>query len=96
MSLLEAKGIKKTYRTRFGGASVEALKNVNFTVEKGEYVAIMGQSGSGKSTLYGKIALELDRRYYSVIPISCGLTSKTTTAFDILFQSYKVPTGTPR
>ena len=51
MSLLEARGIKKTYRTRFGGASVEALKNVNFTVEKGEYVAIMGESGSGKTTL---------------------------------------------
>jgi putative ABC transport system ATP-binding protein len=56
MSLLEAKGIKKTYRTRFGGASVEALKNVNFTVEKGEYVAIMGESGSGKTTLLNIIA----------------------------------------
>jgi putative ABC transport system ATP-binding protein len=57
MSLLEAKGIKKTYRTRFGGASVEALKNVNFTVEKGEYVAIMGESGSGKTTLLNIIAV---------------------------------------
>ena len=56
MSLLEAKGIKKTYKTRFGGASVEALKNVNFTVEKGEYVAIMGESGSGKTTLLNIIA----------------------------------------
>ena len=56
MSLLEARGIKKTYRTRFGGASVEALKNVNFTVEKGEYVAIMGESGSGKTTLLNIIA----------------------------------------
>ena len=56
MSLLEAKGIKKTYRTRFGEASVEALKNVNFTVEKGEYVAIMGESGSGKTTLLNIIA----------------------------------------
>ena len=52
----EARGIKKTYRTRFGGASVEALKNVNFTVEKGEYVAIMGESGSGKTTLLNIIA----------------------------------------
>ena len=56
MSLLEARGIKKTYRTRFGGASVEALKNVNFTVEKGEYVAVTGESGSGKTTLLNIIA----------------------------------------
>jgi len=56
MSLLEAKGIKKIYKTRFGGASVEALKNVSFTVEKGEFVAIMGESGSGKTTLLNIIA----------------------------------------
>ena len=60
MSLLEAKNIKKIYKTRFGGASVEALKNVSFTVEKGEYVAIMGESGSGKTTLLNIIAA-LDR-----------------------------------
>ena len=56
MSLLEAKGIRKVYQTRFGGATVEALKNVNFSVEKGEYVAIMGESGSGKTTLLNIIA----------------------------------------
>lgn len=56
MSLLEAKGIRKIYKTRFGGAVVEALKNVNFSVEKGEYVAIMGESGSGKTTLLNIIA----------------------------------------
>ena len=60
MSLLEAKEIRKTYKTRFGGASVEALKGVSFTVEKGEYVAIMGESGSGKTTLLNIIAA-LDR-----------------------------------
>ena len=56
MSLLEAKGIRKIYKTRFGGAVVEALKSVNFSVEKGEYVAIMGESGSGKTTLLNIIA----------------------------------------
>ena len=60
MSLLEAKEIRKTYKTRVGGASVEALKGVSFTVEKGEYVAIMGESGSGKTTLLNIIAA-LDR-----------------------------------
>ena len=51
MSMLDVQSLKKVYTTRFGGAKVEALRNVNFTVEKGEYVAIMGESGSGKTTL---------------------------------------------
>ena len=51
MSLLEVKGLKKIYKTRFGGHAVEALKSVNFSVEEGEYVAIMGESGPGKTTL---------------------------------------------
>ena len=60
MSLLEVKNIKKTYTTRFGNHKVQALSNVNFSVEAGEYVAIMGESGSGKTTLL-KILAALDK-----------------------------------
>jgi putative ABC transport system ATP-binding protein len=54
--LLEVKNLKKIYTTRFGGNQVQALSNVCFSVEQGEYVAIMGESGSGKTTLLNIVA----------------------------------------
>ena len=55
-ALLEVKNLKKIYTTRFGGNQVQALSDINFSVEEGEYVAIMGETGSGKTTLLNILA----------------------------------------
>lgn len=60
MAILEVNNLKKIYVTRFGSNQVHALANINFSVEEGEYVAIMGESGSGKTTLLNILAA-LDR-----------------------------------
>ena len=56
MAILEGNHLKKIYTTRFGGNQVQALSSINFSVEEGEYVAIMGESGSGKTTLLNILA----------------------------------------
>lgn len=66
MSLLEVHHLKKIYTARFGGNAVQALTDVNFSVEAGEYTAIMGESGSGKTTLLNIIAT-LDRATSGVV-----------------------------
>ena len=57
MTLLDVQHVQKTYHTRFGGQAVQALKDIHFSIEAGEYVAIMWESGSGKTTLLNILAL---------------------------------------
>lgn len=57
MTLLDVQHVKKIYKTRFQGNQVEALKDIHFTVDEGDYVAIMGESGSGKSTLLNILSM---------------------------------------
>ena len=84
MALLEAQSLKKVYTTRFGGNQVQALSKVSFSVEQGEYVAIMGESGSGKTTLLNILAA-LDRPTSGQVLLSgkslSGVKEKELAAF---------------
>ena len=75
MSLLDVEHLKKVYVTRFGGNKVEALRDINFSVEQGEYVAIMGESGSGKTTLLNILA-SLDKPTAGKVVLNGEETSK--------------------
>ena len=85
MTLLEVNHLSKVYTTRFGGTQVEALKDVSFSVESGEYVAIMGESGSGKTTLLNLLAT-LDQPTGGEILLQGNTFSKIKTSEQCAFR----------
>ena len=84
MTLLDVKNLKKVYTTRFSSQQVVALSNVSFSVEEGEYVAIMGESGSGKTTLLNILA-GLDQKSGGIVKIKDGLKIGYMLQEDALF-----------
>ncbi len=98
MALLEVKNLRKVYTTRFGGNSVQALSDVSFTVEKGEYIAIMGESGSGKTTLLNNLATldkptsgEIVLNGENVVKIDAGkLSAFRREHLGFVFQDYNL------
>lgn len=89
MSILKVCGVQKVYTTRFGANKVEALKNVNFSVESGEYVAIMGESGSGKTTLLNILA-SLDKPTSGQVIIDGEDTSAIDESHAALYRREKL------
>ena len=85
MPILEVCNLKKIYTTRFGGTQVQALSNVCFSAEKGEYVAIMGESGSGKTTLLNILAA-LDKPTSGDVKLNGQLLSKIKESEISLFR----------
>lgn len=92
--LLSVEHLRKIYNSRFGSNQVEALKSISFSVDQGEFIAVMGESGSGKTTLLnllaaldrpteGKILLAEKILRKSVIAISHGSGVKT---WDLSFK----------
>ena len=89
MSLLEVRELKKVYTTRFGGAQVQALRNVSFSVEEGEYAAIMGESGSGKTTLLNILAA-LDRPTAGSVLLERELSAFRRDNLGFVFQDFNL------
>ena len=101
MEILNVSNLKKIYTTRFGGNQVQALKGVTFSVERGEYVAIMGESGSGKTTLLNLLAaldkstsnkVILDGKELSSVK-ECSLASFRRENSLIQFSHKSIPTN---
>ena len=87
MAILEVNNLKKVYVTRFGAQQVHALTNVSFSVEKGEFVAVMGESGSGKTTLLNILAT-LDKPTSGEVIIDGTLVTKKNLGF--VFQDFNL------
>ena len=89
MPLLEVQHVQKIYTTRFGGTQVQALSNVSFSVEEGEYVAIMGESGSGKTTLLNILAA-LDRPTAGEVLLEGRPLSAIRSHLGFVFQDFNL------
>ena len=85
MALLSVQNLSKVYSSRLGGNQVTALSDVTFSVECGEYVAIMGESGSGKTTLLNILAA-LDKPTNGTVDLDGTLAKKKLRHFDVIIS----------